>query len=55
MCSVSEYIMNAGAWEVGGWRHCIPLEMGLQVVVSLIWVLGTELGSSERAIHGINH
>lgn len=25
------------------------------MVVSSVWVLGTELGSSERAVHAINH
>lgn len=35
---------------LGGQRQWIPVEMGLKEVVSLMWVMGIELGSSERAV-----
>lgn len=48
------YIVSAGAWEAGG-AAPIPLEMGIQVVVSPTRVLGTGFGFSERAVHDVNH
>jgi hypothetical protein len=43
------------ACSLGGWKRISsPLELALQEAVSyLLWVLGIELGSSERAMHGL--
>lgn len=44
------YYMQPGSWE-GQKRSLSSLDLELQTVVScLVWVLGIELGSSERAV-----
>lgn len=32
----------------------VPLELGIQAVVSCTWALGTESGFSVRALHALN-
>jgi hypothetical protein len=37
-------------------KHWMPLELELQAVYSrLVWVLGTELGPSGRAVYALNY
>lgn len=51
MCASVWYVhLSTGAFD--SQRPWIPLALEIQVVLShLIWVLGLELGFSERAVH----
>ena len=59
MCACTIYMYHVCAVPSEAWRgHKDPLrpELELQVIVSyLLWVPGTEPGSSARAVHVLNY